>query len=148
MLRCISLHHYMLMFINWCCALCLWTINQIHFWGKPPFQQVAWWTTSFIFLILMLAAAQQVFKKKKKKHGPCKVPCTWCSGSATALSLMSKQFSTCTILAKSLWGNVDSCNQKQNSPDKWYAMQVSLSISWQRLNTFSSIRFKFDSKLS
>ena len=25
------------------------------------------------------------------------------------------------------WGNVDSCNQKQNSPpDKWYAMQLKL----------------------
>ena len=61
-----------------------------------------------------------------------------------------KQFST--ILAKSLWANVDSWNRKQNSPpDELYAMQVSLSISWWLLNTVStvsSIRFKFDSKLS
>ena len=35
-------------------------------------------------VILTLAAAQQ-FKKKKKKKKTCKVPCTWCSGSATAL---------------------------------------------------------------
>ena len=115
-----------------------WTINQISFWGeKKPFQQVAWWTASFIFLILTLAAAQQVFKNYNAVAAPRH--CHWWVQLVRTRS---------TILAKFLWGNVDSCNRKQNSPDKWYAMQISLSISWWLLNTFLSIWFKFNSKLS
>ena len=123
------------------------SINQIYFWekGKRKTFSTGCLMDNLIYF-LMLAAAPQVFKKYRRK-----VSCTWCSGSATALmSTVNVQFNM--ILAKSLWGNVDSCNRKQilllMDDIMWYAMQVSLSISWWPLNTFLSIRFKFDSKLS
>ena len=83
----------MLMLINWCCALCLWTkvsggtINQIHFWGKTPFQQVAWWMDNLIYFLNSSAGCSTTifFFFFFFFQISCKVPRIWCSSSPTAL---------------------------------------------------------------
>ena len=77
---------------------------------------------NFIYFLNSIAGCGTTSFKKI----PCKVPCTWCSGSSTALM-----------------STVNSLVRFSQTPSE--GMRVSLSISWWLLNTFLSIRFKFDS---
>ena len=77
---------------------------------------------NFIYFLNSIAGCGTTSFKKI----PCKVPCTWCSGSSTALM-----------------STVNSLVRFSQTPSE--GMRVSLSISWWLLNTFLSIQFKFDS---